>query len=70
VLFRSHRFGGSHAQRDILHRTLIEAALRAGRRPLAEALLAERLEIKPGCLFAGRQLSRARSLPEPGRAAA
>ncbi|MEQ8966544.1 MAG: tetratricopeptide repeat protein [Azospirillaceae bacterium] len=70
VRYRAHRFGGSHAQRDILHRTLIEAALRAGRRPLAEALLAERLEVKPGCLFAGRQLARARSLPEAGRAAA
>jgi len=70
VRYRAHRFGGSHAQRDILHRTLIEAALRAGRAPLAEALLAERLEVKPGCLFAGRQLARARALPPTGRAAA
>jgi len=39
----AHRFGGSHAQRDLLDLTLIEAALRAGQRPLATALCAERL---------------------------
>ncbi len=30
VRYRAYVFGGSHAQRDIVHRTLIEAALRAG----------------------------------------
>ena len=39
----AHRFGGSHAQRDLLDLTLIEAALRAGQRALAAALCAERL---------------------------
>lgn len=39
----AHRFGGSHAQRDLLDLTLIEAALRAGRHALATALCAERL---------------------------
>jgi len=39
----AQRFGGSHAQRDLLDLTLIEAALRAGHRPLATALCAERL---------------------------
>ena len=43
----SHRFGGSHAQRDVLDQTLIEAALRAGDRPLAGALAAERLALRP-----------------------
>jgi hypothetical protein len=38
----SNRFGGSHAQRDVLELTLIEAALRAGNQPLARALGAER----------------------------
>jgi hypothetical protein len=38
----AHRFGGSHAQRDLLDLTLIEAALRAGDAPLATALVAER----------------------------
>jgi hypothetical protein len=32
----AHRFGGSHAQRDVLTLTLIEAAIRSGRRERAE----------------------------------
>ena len=28
---RVHEFGGSHAQRDAVERTLLEAAIRAGR---------------------------------------
>lgn len=36
------RFGGSHAQRDVIDLTMIEAALRAGDEPLAQALTAER----------------------------
>jgi hypothetical protein len=42
----AHHFGGSHAQRDLLDLTLIEAALCAGQRPLATALCAERLAIR------------------------
>ena len=41
------RFGGSHAQRDVLDLTLIEAALRSGQRDLAKALAAERVAAKP-----------------------
>ena len=41
------KFGGSHAQRDILTLTLIEAARRAGRKHLAQHYLAERLVHKP-----------------------
>ena len=41
------RFGGSHAQRDVLAQTLVEAALRAGRGRLARALIAERTDGKP-----------------------
>ena len=44
-------FGGSHAQRDIIHRTLIEAALRGGDKTLAEALTEERLLLKPECPY-------------------
>ena len=44
----AHRFGGSNAQRDLLDLTLIEAAFRAGERPLAAALVAERREVKSG----------------------
>jgi hypothetical protein len=39
----SHRFGGSHAQRDLIDLTLIEAAQRARLQDLATALTAERL---------------------------
>jgi hypothetical protein len=44
---RAHRFGGSHAQRDLLSLTLIEAARRAGRPRLARHILAERQALKP-----------------------
>lgn len=44
----SHHFGGSHAQRDILGLTLVEAAIRSGQRGLAVALASERLGAKPG----------------------
>jgi hypothetical protein len=43
----AHRFGGSHAQRDVIDLTLVEAALRDGQRALARALVAERLDLKP-----------------------
>jgi tetratricopeptide (TPR) repeat protein len=51
-----HRFGGSHAQRDLVHLTLVEAALRARRFSLARALTAERLDRKPESPF-NRQLA-------------
>lgn len=43
----AHRFGGSHAQRDVLDLTLIEAALRGRQAALATALAAERHELRP-----------------------
>ena len=43
----AHRFGGSHAQRDVLSQTLIEAALRGGQFRLAKALANERTVWKP-----------------------
>ncbi len=42
-----NRFGGSHAQRDVIDLTLIEAALRGGRSAVAEALAQERLALRP-----------------------
>jgi len=42
-----NEFGGSHAQRDVLHRTLLESALRADRHELAGRLVRERLHLKP-----------------------
>ena len=41
-----HRFGGSHAQRDLVDQTLMDAAIRAGERRLARHLLSERLLTK------------------------
>lgn len=58
----AHRFGGSHAQRDVLSLTLIEAALRAGKGKLARALLAERTELKPASPFAWSATARALEL--------
>ena len=43
----AHRFGGSHAQRDILTQTLIESALRGGNLKLANNLISERKLHKP-----------------------
>jgi tetratricopeptide (TPR) repeat protein len=43
----AHRFGGSHAQRDLISLTLIEAALRKRAKKLAIALTAERFALKP-----------------------
>jgi tetratricopeptide (TPR) repeat protein len=62
----AHRFGGSHAQRDMLDLTLIEAALRAGQRPLAMALCAERLTTRGHSPLTRQLLART----EPLRAAA
>lgn len=41
------RFGGSHAQRDVLDLTLIEAAIRSNQGQLASAFVAERIAAKP-----------------------
>ena len=42
VRSQAHRFGGSHAQRDLLDQTLIAAAHKAGQAGLGRALTAER----------------------------
>jgi len=43
----AHRFGGSHAQRDLLDQTLIAASRHAGFDALAAALLNERAALRP-----------------------
>jgi tetratricopeptide (TPR) repeat protein len=58
----AQRFGGSHAQRDIVHLTLVEAALRAGRSSLAFALAAERTNVKRTSPFNWRLSARALEL--------
>jgi tetratricopeptide (TPR) repeat protein len=55
----AHRFGGSHAQRDVLNLTLVEAALRGGQAGLARTLVAERTDAKPGSPFNWHLMARA-----------
>ncbi|MGE3926615.1 MAG: tetratricopeptide repeat protein, partial [Lautropia sp.] len=57
----AYRFGGSHAQRDLLDLTLIEAALRSGDAALAAALTAERSALRPRSPLAGRFAARAQA---------
>ena len=54
----AHRIGGSHAQRDLLDLTLLEAAARSGDQPLAAALAAERLAMRPRSPLAQRGVAR------------
>jgi hypothetical protein len=58
----AHRFGGSHAQRDLIDLTLIEAALRGGDTLLAAALAAERVALLPHSPVALDLVRQARSL--------
>ncbi|MCY1532070.1 hypothetical protein D9M68_673160 [compost metagenome] len=55
----AQRFGGSHAQRDLLDLTLIEAAFRAGQKSLATALCNERLAVRPESPLSRRLANRA-----------
>ncbi len=50
----AQRFGGSHAQRDVISLTLLHAAINGGMRSTAEALAAERLAHKPQSPWANR----------------
>jgi hypothetical protein len=68
VRTRVHEFGGSHAQRDAVERTLLEAAIRAGRHELASALVSERLANRDCSTYAWSK--RALLLSRGGAAAA
>jgi tetratricopeptide (TPR) repeat protein len=61
------RFGGSHAQRDLLTLTLIEAARLAGRGKLARHYLGERLVQKPGGAWGQRLAQRIGANATPAR---
>ena len=54
----ANRFGGSHAQRDLVHLTLVEAALRSDQGKLARALVAERTQLKPSSPFNWQLMAR------------
>ncbi|MEW6631330.1 MAG: tetratricopeptide repeat protein [Pseudomonadota bacterium] len=60
----AHRFGGSHAQRDVIDLTLIEAALRTGDGALAQALAAERRLARPDSPLSALFSRRAADLSE------
>jgi hypothetical protein len=56
---RTHlqRFGGSHAQRDLLQRTLTDSAIRSGRLELARALVGERLSQRDTSVYGWGRLA-------------
>ena len=58
----AHRFGGSHAQRDLITLTIIEAALRSGDATRARHYTAERLTHKRASQWGARLWSRAQGL--------
>ena len=66
--FSLSRMGGSHAQRDIVEWTLTEAALRAGQRDVAVALVNERLALRPGSAPNRRFRAAAEQMPDRSRA--
>jgi hypothetical protein len=58
----AHRFGGSHAQRDLIDLTLIEAAMRSEDAALARGLVNERLAQRPRSPWAQRLGQRVQAL--------
>lgn len=65
----AQRFGGSHAQRDILSLTALHAAIKGGMAATAEAIAFERIQHKPHSPWALRLSKRASALSEQQRAA-
>jgi hypothetical protein len=64
----AQRFGGSHAQRDLIQRTVTDSAIRSGRLDLARALIDERLSERETSVYG--LLQRARVLSASGDAEA
>jgi len=62
--YRFSEFGGSHAQRDAIGQTLVEAAIRADQRALARALVSERIWVKPDSPW-NRRRAAALAVPAP-----
>ena len=52
IRYRINDFGGSHAQRDAVQRTLLEATLRSNQHDLARTLLSERINVRPCSAYA------------------
>ena len=51
------RFGGSHAQRDALQRTLVDSAIRSGQLQLASSLIDERLAARETSVWSWQRRS-------------
>ena len=51
-------FGGSHAQRDVVHRTFIDALMRSGRTSTAKTLLDARIVERPASVWSRRRLAK------------
>ncbi|GAA3194239.1 tetratricopeptide repeat protein [Actinocorallia longicatena] len=58
IRHRINEFGGSHAQRDAVQKTLLEAALRGGDHDLARTLISERIGVRPCSPFNWLQQAR------------
>jgi hypothetical protein len=58
----AQRFGGSHAQRDVITLTALHAALKAGMKDTAKALAFERTQHKPQSPWARKLLTQAAKL--------
>jgi hypothetical protein len=65
----TQRFGGSHAQRDLIQRTVTDAAIRSGHLDLARALLNERLSERDTSVYGLLQRARVLSASGEGPAA-
>ncbi|MGN9842100.1 tetratricopeptide repeat protein [Nonomuraea sp. H19] len=71
IRHRINEFGGSHAQRDAVQKTLLEAALRAGARDVARVLVSERVNVRPCSPYNWlKQAAQAEALGERAAAAA
>ena len=59
----AHHFGGSHAQRDLIDLSLVEAAIRGGDAALASAMASERAARRPSRASTATLLRRAVGKP-------
>lgn len=62
ILARAHRFGGSHAQRDVLELTVMEAAMRGGDRERSAVLARRRAAARPNSPLSALFVARVHAL--------
>jgi tetratricopeptide (TPR) repeat protein len=63
------RCGGSQAQCDLLHLTILESALRCGHTPMARSLVAERIASRPHSIFNRHLMARVGGATSPTHSA-